>query len=77
VFACGQDNFAETMREVSALWRGLSEEEKDQYRQAAARQSQPSKRAAGEHKTTKAGGTRQRSRTTVSLSSNVTVMAPT
>jgi len=33
-----QENFAETMRQLSAMWRGMSDQEKDRYR-AAARQS--------------------------------------
>ena len=59
-YLCAQENFPKTMREVSALWRSMSEQEKDQYgQQPTGRQSQPSERS-------EAGGTRQRSRTPVS-----------
>jgi len=54
-----KDNFAETMRELSAAWRNMSEQEKDRYRDAAAQQSA----AGGRSKTRKTtGGSRQRSR---------------
>ena len=56
---CAQMTFLRTIFEVSALWHGMPEKEKDDYCQATARQSQPSKRS-------KAGGSRQRSRTRVS-----------
>ena len=36
--AHAQENFAATMRQLSALWHGMSETEKDRYR-AAAKQS--------------------------------------
>ena len=30
-----QENFAETMRQLSAAWRNMSQQEKDRYRTAA------------------------------------------
>jgi len=33
---CVQENFAETMRQLAATWRSMSEEQKDRYRQLAA-----------------------------------------
>jgi len=69
-----KENFAETMRQLSAGWRNMTEQEKDRYRNAAARQSVPggrsnSKTRGGGRRSSQGSGgaARQRRSTSVSL----------
>ena len=60
-----QENFGETMRQLSATWRSLSQHEKDHYRDAAAKQLAANASARGRSNTGKTtAGSRQRSRST-------------
>jgi len=60
---CLQENFAETMRQLSAAWRTMSEQEKDRYRVAAARQSSSgaSRRSHSSHSRSASGSRHRRS----------------
>jgi len=69
-----KENFAETMRQLSAAWRNMSEQEKDRYRDVAAQQAAPGrssktgKMAGGSaRQRSRTSGSRQRQSTSVSL----------
>jgi len=61
-----QDNFAETMRQLSAAWRTMSDQEKDRYRDAAAKQSSQGATGVRRRSHSSGGGSRQRRSTSVS-----------
>jgi len=58
-----QENFAETM---SAAWRTMSDQEKDRYRDAAAKQSSQGATGVRRRSHSSGGGSRQRRSTSVS-----------
>ena len=73
---CGaKENFAETMRQLSVAWRNMSEEEKNRYRDAAAK----SKSSGGRRARSKSGastgtGSRQRRAASVSTTENLSII---
>ena len=68
---CMKENFAETMRQLSAAWRNMTQAEKDRYRAAAAQTTKTSKTAGRRaRRSGSASATRQRPSTSVRLASS-------